>query len=129
MRTAPWSDEHAWHGGYRQGVSSTDLPVFAAGCCGSAQRGGSSYVSVNSFAVGRDGRRGSRVTAASRKRRIGVRRTKVRTVRRQIEQGSYDVDALLAAVFDKVFEDLITTHTGKSERLRSADRTRTRTVR
>jgi hypothetical protein len=107
MRTAQWSNERVWHGGRRQGILSVDLPVFAAGCCASTRRGDSSCASAKSLAVGRDGRPRKAGVSGSGKPRTRIRRRKVLGVRYQIEQGNYEVDALLAIVFDKLFEDLI----------------------
>jgi hypothetical protein len=128
MRAAQWSEERVWHGGCRQGISSVDLPVFAAGCRASTGRGDSACASVKSLAVGRDGRRRRTAAAGSGKSRARIRRRKVLAVRHRIEQGSYDIDALLAIVFDKVLEDLIT-RVNTNSRHRSGNCTQTRASR
>ena len=49
-------------------------------------------------------KQGSKIDEVS----VPVRRRKVSTVRRQLRQGKYDTNSRMAAILDKVLEDLAT---------------------
>jgi len=48
------------------------------------------------------------VTVQSNKPRGRLSRTRVRTIRRQLKQGRYDIDSRIAAMLDRLLADLIT---------------------
>jgi hypothetical protein len=108
MRTAQWSNERVPDRGCMPRAASADLGVFMADRCGRAGMGDLSCASMKNLAVSRGGRLRRGVATDSRESRAGVRRRKVQTVRRQIKQGSYDVEIRLASILDKIFDDLIT---------------------
>jgi anti-sigma28 factor (negative regulator of flagellin synthesis) len=74
---------------------------------GRANVGCSSHTPVRSVAAGRVSRRKMRPSGEAREPRAGIRRDKVRAIRRQIRQGSYEVKTRMATILDRVFEDLV----------------------
>ena len=46
------------------------------------------------------------VSARSGRVATGRRRRRLQVIRRQIKEGTYDADARLAAILDRVYEDL-----------------------
>lgn len=83
MATAQWKREPVRHGG------------------------GFRKVPAKSFIVDRDGRRFEDGRAATGKSQARMHRRRVQAVRRQIKDGTYDVNGHLAAILDEMVNGLI----------------------
>ncbi len=104
MRTAQRSAEGVRYESYPRQASST-VAALAATRCGPTPPDDRACASM-SLASCEDYCRLGGVSAGSGRFATGSRRGRLQVIRRQIKEGVYDVDARLAAVLDRVFEDL-----------------------
>jgi anti-sigma28 factor (negative regulator of flagellin synthesis) len=79
--------------------------------CRRAAAGTSSCPPARRPAAGQVGCQKRGASAGSGQRSAGVRRRRVQAIRRQIRQGSYEVNTRMARILDRVLEDLVTTAT------------------
>lgn len=101
MSTARWNDQRVRHGSCRQQTA------FAIERYGHAAVGGVSRASMKSCSTDRDSRSFETRISVLRQSAAKLRRRKVKALRRQIKEGSYDVDWRLATILDKMVEDLV----------------------
>jgi hypothetical protein len=104
MSDIQWSHKRVRYEGCPQQALADDR------CCRAAA-GASSCPPVRRPAVGRVGCQKRAASAGSGRRSAGVRRRRVQAIRRQIRQGSYEVNTRMARILDRMLEDLVTTAT------------------
>ncbi len=104
MRTAQRSAEGVRYESYPRQASST-VAALAATRCGPTPPDDRACASM-SLASCEDYCRLGGVSAGSGRFATEMGRRRLQMIRRQIREGVYDVDARLAVILDRVFEDL-----------------------
>lgn len=104
MRTAQRSPKGIRHERYPRQASSTGA-AWAATRCDPTPSDDRACASM-SLASCEDYCRLGGISAGTDRVGTRSRRSRLQVIRRQIKEGVYDVDARLAAVLDRVFEDL-----------------------
>ncbi len=107
MSMARWNKGRVQQGSCSQRGSLAKLPAFTAGHAHHATARGAACAASKNFTRDRDSRPLACRLAVLRRAAVKLRRRKVEVLRRQIKDGSYDVDRRLATILDRMVEDLV----------------------
>lgn len=106
MGLKQWGHECVrYEGRPQQGLAVADPPLGERYLCGEVRR--ASRSPLRSPAEDRRGNLRTTGAAGAGPRWARTRRRKVQAIRRQIEQGTYDVNARLAAILNQIVEGLV----------------------